>query len=158
MFIRFNFLRTGTSGELLWTRRCLSSRMLRRNDGSSKHLWNVGKFLRGYMAQLPRWQSPSYSPQWETEISLVNDMSWGKSWPTKRLSASHKRLCSLESLYSGSNSYIYILCLNFQQSDIVIPPTSLTRAHLLYVIWFNTFTYFREQVIKFILISCRVVF
>jgi hypothetical protein len=34
------------------------------NDGGSKHLWNIGKFLWDYMAQHPRRQSSSYSMPW----------------------------------------------------------------------------------------------
>jgi hypothetical protein len=41
----------------------------RPDDGSSKHLWNVGQFLWDYTAQHPRRQSSSYSPPWGPKIS-----------------------------------------------------------------------------------------
>jgi hypothetical protein len=43
----------------------------RPDNGDSKHLWNVSKFLPDYTAQQPRRQSSSYSPPWEPEISLT---------------------------------------------------------------------------------------
>jgi hypothetical protein len=40
-------------------------------DDCSKHLWNVGQLPLDYMAQYARRLSPSYSPPWEPEISIV---------------------------------------------------------------------------------------
>jgi hypothetical protein len=49
-----------------WRR--LSSEMLHRDNGGSKHLWNVGQFLGDCTVQHPRRQSFSNSPPWEQEI------------------------------------------------------------------------------------------
>jgi hypothetical protein len=45
------------------------------DDGVSKHLWNVSKFLPDFTAQEPRRQPSSYSPPWEPEISQGNKFS-----------------------------------------------------------------------------------
>jgi hypothetical protein len=39
------------------------------DDEGSKHLWNIGKFVRDYTPQHPRRQLFPYSPPWEPEIS-----------------------------------------------------------------------------------------
>jgi hypothetical protein len=44
----------------------------RPDDGGSKRLWNVGKFLPGYTAQHPGRKLSSYSPPWEPEISHLH--------------------------------------------------------------------------------------
>jgi hypothetical protein len=49
---------------------CLHHRY-RPGDGGSKHLWNVGQFLRDCTAQNTRRQSSLYSPPWEPEISPI---------------------------------------------------------------------------------------
>jgi hypothetical protein len=43
----------------------------RPDDGSSNHLWNVGKLLLDYTAQHASRQPSSYSPPWEPEKSSV---------------------------------------------------------------------------------------
>jgi hypothetical protein len=48
------------------------------DDEGSKHLWNVGKILVDYTAQLPGRQSSSYSPPWEHQISWLEDVCWWK--------------------------------------------------------------------------------
>jgi hypothetical protein len=46
-------------------------RAMNPDDGGSKHLWNVGKFLPDYTEQQPRRWSSSYWPPWEPEISQI---------------------------------------------------------------------------------------
>jgi hypothetical protein len=48
---------------------CLLGCCDRPDDGGSKHLWNVGKFLPDYMTQQPRRRPSLYSPPWEPEIT-----------------------------------------------------------------------------------------
>jgi hypothetical protein len=48
----------------------------RTDNGGSKHLLNVGQFLRDYTAQHPRRESSSYSPPWQPEI-LLSELLWG---------------------------------------------------------------------------------
>jgi hypothetical protein len=55
----------------------------RADDGGSKHLWNVVKFLPHYTAQQPRWQPLLYSPPWEPEISLTLHYFSTLSWFSK---------------------------------------------------------------------------
>jgi hypothetical protein len=42
------------------------------DDGGSKYLWRVSQFLRDCTAQHPWRQSSSYSPLWESKISLMH--------------------------------------------------------------------------------------
>jgi hypothetical protein len=56
----------------------------RPDDGSIKHLWNVGKLLPVYTAQKSRWQSYSYSLPPEPKISPITEQ-FEKSIRWKRL-------------------------------------------------------------------------
>jgi hypothetical protein len=49
------------------------------NDGGSKDLWNVGKLLPDYMTLQPRRQPSSYSPPWQPEILLSNQIMFAEA-------------------------------------------------------------------------------
>jgi hypothetical protein len=46
------------------------------DDGSGKHLWNVGKLLPDCTAQLPRRQQSSHSPPWASQTSLSKEQRY----------------------------------------------------------------------------------
>jgi hypothetical protein len=47
--------------------------LVRPDDGDSKDLWNVGKFLPDYTVLQPRRQPSSYSPPWEPQILVCKE-------------------------------------------------------------------------------------
>jgi hypothetical protein len=70
----WRWLSSGILRRVVWSKFADVSEMLAASiiyppdEGCSKHLWNVGKLLPGYMAQCRRRQSSSYSPPWEPEL------------------------------------------------------------------------------------------
>jgi hypothetical protein len=67
-----HFVPQGTSAALVPFIICTETtwNLLHPDDGSSKHLWNVGKLLTNYMVQQPGRQPSSYSSPYEPKISL----------------------------------------------------------------------------------------
>jgi hypothetical protein len=57
----------------------------RPDDGSSKVLWNVGKFLPDYTALQPRRQPSSYQPPWEPQVLLTINIFAITSFSTRTL-------------------------------------------------------------------------
>jgi hypothetical protein len=55
---------------------------VRPGDGGSKHIWNVGQFLKDCTAQHLRRQPSSYSSPWEPEISPAGQ--WFNIWSFSR--------------------------------------------------------------------------
>jgi hypothetical protein len=56
------------------------------DDGGSKHLWNVGQFLRDYTAQHPRrLSSPGHKPLGSNIDLCELDVQWHKSNPNVQI-------------------------------------------------------------------------
>jgi hypothetical protein len=55
------------------------------DDGGSKDLWNVGKFLPDYTVLQTRRQPSSYSPPWEPQIlqNVLSSISYPKKFKIK---------------------------------------------------------------------------
>jgi hypothetical protein len=87
----------------------------RPDDGGSKDLWNVGKFLPDYMVLQPRRQQSSYSPPWEPQILL--DIECLPTLFTNNVQKHHSRTMFVQFC---SQTLFALVCTRLQSSIVLI--------------------------------------
>jgi hypothetical protein len=93
------------------------------DDGGSKLLWNVSRFLPDYMAQHPRRQSSSYLPQWEPVYNMYT-----KRNPFNNFVISFEMDC-----YAWNDSFRWLLNEKFGFFPRIIFPSS---SHIVFITFF----------------------